>query len=312
MRTFMLQTVLLTLASVLLIHQTASAEIAIGISATAAPPPIPTYQQPMAAAEGSIWTPGYWAWADGGYYWVPGTWVVAPQVGYLWTPPWWGWGNGVYVFHEGYWGPHVGFYGGINYGFGYSGSGYEGGRWEGGHFAYNRSVTNVNVSLTSNVYSAPATRRSASAVGYNGGSGGSAARPTRDEEQASRERHLAPVASQTQHLSAARSNPQLRASANHGRPSVAATSRPAEVSGPGSVPAKAVGTPARPEERNTSSELREREDQQRAQPSDEAQRESGEHRGEESRDTQSQHERESTHSERHAAPSHHHGGGHRR
>ncbi len=46
-------------------------------------------------------------------------------------------GGGVYVFHAGYWGPHVGFYGGVNYGFGYSGSGFYGGRWEGGHFAYN-------------------------------------------------------------------------------------------------------------------------------------------------------------------------------
>src|SRR5271165_2994273 len=42
--------------------------------------------------EGYIWTPGYWAY-DYDYndnYWVPGTWVLAPQVGYLWTPPYWG------------------------------------------------------------------------------------------------------------------------------------------------------------------------------------------------------------------------------
>jgi hypothetical protein len=45
-----------------------------------------------------------------------------PQVGYLWTPGWWGWGNGGYFFHEGFWGPTVGFYGGINYGFGYVGT----------------------------------------------------------------------------------------------------------------------------------------------------------------------------------------------
>ena len=60
-----------------------------------------------------------------------------PQIGFLWTPGYWGWGGGAFFFHEGYWGPHVGFYGGINYGFGYGGVGYEGGRWEGGHFAYN-------------------------------------------------------------------------------------------------------------------------------------------------------------------------------
>jgi len=40
-------------------------------------------------------------------------------------------------------GPTVGFYGGINYGFGYFGNGFYGGRWEGGHFFYNTSVWHV-------------------------------------------------------------------------------------------------------------------------------------------------------------------------
>ena len=42
--------------------------------------------------------------------------VEAPQVGYLWTPGYWGWGGNAFLFHEGYWGPTVGFYGGISYG----------------------------------------------------------------------------------------------------------------------------------------------------------------------------------------------------
>jgi hypothetical protein len=46
----------------------------------------------------------------------------------------------------GYWGPHVGFYGGINYGFGYGGVGFFGGEWRGGAFAYNTAVMNVNTS----------------------------------------------------------------------------------------------------------------------------------------------------------------------
>jgi len=37
-----------------------------------------------------------------------------------------GLGAGIY-FHEGYWGPVVGFYGGINYGFGYLGVGMKAG-----------------------------------------------------------------------------------------------------------------------------------------------------------------------------------------
>jgi hypothetical protein len=29
------------------------------------------------------------------------------------TPGYWGWSDGVYVYHEGYWGPEIGFYGGV-------------------------------------------------------------------------------------------------------------------------------------------------------------------------------------------------------
>ena len=77
---------------------------------------------------------------------------MAPEVGFLWTPGYWGWGDGGYVFYDGYWGPQVGFYGGINYGFGYFGHGFEGGRWDNGHFFYNRAVLNVNVNVIHNVY----------------------------------------------------------------------------------------------------------------------------------------------------------------
>jgi hypothetical protein len=56
-----------------------------------------------------------------GYYWVPGTWILPPEAGLLWTPGYWESEEGVYVFHVGYWGPHIGFYGGVNYGFGYDG-----------------------------------------------------------------------------------------------------------------------------------------------------------------------------------------------
>src|SRR5689334_17348519 len=97
---------------------TTAAQVSIGISVNFAPPELPVYEQPLCPGEGYIWTPGYWAWDPdyGDYYWVPGTWVLAPQPGYLWTPPYWGWNGVLFVFHEGYWGPRVGFYGGINYG----------------------------------------------------------------------------------------------------------------------------------------------------------------------------------------------------
>ncbi len=123
----------------------------IGISVGIAPPPIPIYQQPYPPAAGYIWTPGYWAY-DSDYYWVPGVWVPPPRVGFLWTPGYWGYNGSNYFFNEGYWGPTVGFYGGINYGYGYGGQGYYGGRWVGNTFRYNTAVTRVNTSVIHNTY----------------------------------------------------------------------------------------------------------------------------------------------------------------
>src|SRR5260221_1491072 len=91
------------------------------ISITIAPPELPVYEQPEIPAPGYIWTPGYWAYGPDGYFWVPGTWVEPPAVGLLWTPGYWGWHDGNYGWNAGYWGPHIGFYGGVNYGYGYGG-----------------------------------------------------------------------------------------------------------------------------------------------------------------------------------------------
>jgi hypothetical protein len=214
----------------------------VGIAITIGPPALPVYEQPLCPGEGYIWTPGYWAYDYdiNDYYWVPGTWILAPEVGFLWTPPYWGWGGAAFIFHEGYWGPRIGFYGGINYGFGYGGNGYEGGRWDGGHFFYNRSVNNVNVTVIHNVYNQTVVNNYNNVrVSYNGGNGGINARPTHEQEAAEHERHIPPVASQVQHFQAARANPELRASANRGKPPVAATERPGEFRG--GVPAKEGG-----------------------------------------------------------------------
>jgi len=220
------------------------AQIGIGLSVTIGPPALPVYEQPPCPTEGYIWTPGYWAYGPYGYYWVPGTWVLAPEPGFLWTPGWWGWGGEAFIFHEGYWGPRVGFYGGINYGFGYFGNGYEGGRWEGGHFFYNRSVNNVNITNIHNVYNTTVINNTTvNRISYNGGNGGINARPSPEQEAAARERHIPPVAAQSQHVEAARANPELRASANHGKPPIAATARPGAFNEREAVPAKEAGAP---------------------------------------------------------------------
>jgi hypothetical protein len=149
-----------------------------------APPPLQDETQTPCPDDGYLWTPGYWAWGTR-YYWVPGAWVPPPRVGLLWTPGYWEFAGAVYVFHRGYWAPHVGYYGGINYGFGYGGTGFAGGRWVGNTFAYNRAVNNLNSSSVHNTYDEPPIRNAAMGkVSYNGGPGGTTATPTPQERAA--------------------------------------------------------------------------------------------------------------------------------
>jgi WXXGXW repeat (2 copies) len=219
--------------------------VGVSVAITNPPPALPVYDQPVCPGDGYVWTPGYWAWADDSsdYYWVPGTWVLAPEVGLLWTPGYWGWGGDSFLWHEGYWGPQVGFYGGIDYGFGYFGVGFVGGRWDNGRFLYNRAVSNVNLNLTRNVYSEEVSNVNVNRVSFNGGNGGINARPTPQEEAAERGRHIPPVAAQLQHTQAARGNPELRASANLGKPAIAATARPGAFEDNGVLRAREAGAP---------------------------------------------------------------------
>ena len=217
----------------------AAAQVGIVISVQIAPPMLPVYSQPPLPAYGYIWTPGYWSWSEPvGYYWVPGTWVQPPVVGLLWTPPYWGWSNGAYVFNGGYWGPHVGYYGGVNYGYGYGGRGYEGGRWDNGRFAYNRTANNFGSVHLTNVYTQNVAVINNTHVSYVGGTGGLTTQPTAEEHQAELEHHVPLTAEQTRHIATAASTPALAASRNNGRPAIAATSHPAQFTGPGVVPAK--------------------------------------------------------------------------
>jgi hypothetical protein len=211
--------------------------LSIGLSAHIAPPPLPVYEPPPLPGEGYLWVPGYWAYGDAGYYWVPGTWILPPRVGLLWTPCYWGWSGGVYAFHAGYWGPHVGFYGGINYGFGYTGNGFFGGEWRNGGFAYNTAVYhNFGGVHVTNVYNQTIINRNVTNVSFNGPNGVQA-RPTPAEESYARETHVAPPAAQIQHAQSASHEHALLASVNGGHPAIAAVARPAVFHGPGVVAA---------------------------------------------------------------------------
>jgi hypothetical protein len=219
----------------------ASSNAQVICTGNASPPPeLPIYDQPPMPEPGYIWTPGYWGGGPLGYFWVPGTWVEPPSVGLLWTPGYWAFRDGIYVWNAGYWGPHVGFYGGIDYGFGYGGAGYLGGRWTNGVFTYNRTVNNFGTVRVTNVYEEKITINGATRVSFNGGPSGVAVRPTPEEEAVAREQHLAAIPLQVQHERTAGANKELLASENHGRPAIAATAKLGEFAGKGVIAAREV------------------------------------------------------------------------
>ncbi|GAC1423194.1 MAG: YXWGXW repeat-containing protein [Acidobacteriaceae bacterium] len=198
-----------------------------------APPPLPDYDQPPCPDPDYLWTPGYWAWVPTGYYWVPGVWVAAPYYGALWTPGYWAFVGDEYRFHHGFWGPHIGFYGGINYGYGYTGYGYYGGYWRDRHFFYNTAVNRVNVNIVRNVYvrnvvvnNVIVNNRYDNRVSYNGGRGGVMVRPRPEEIAVLHEQRIPPMQSQLAIRRQAEGNRGQFYQENHGRPQNAVFTRP--------------------------------------------------------------------------------------
>jgi len=219
------------LMALLLCLVPASSYAGVFISVGFRPPVLPVYVQPECPQPGLMWTPGYWAYGDDGYYWVPGAWVPAPYEGALWTPPYWGWSGGLYVWHPGYWGPHVGYYGGVNYGFGYMGIGFAGGIWRGHDFVYNTAVVRVNTTIIHNTYiDRTVVERNTIVndrhVAFSGGPGGINHPPAPEERAAMNEHHLAPTSFQTQHMNSAMSDHNSYFKANGGHPQNLAVARP--------------------------------------------------------------------------------------
>lgn len=209
------------------------AQISVGISISAhiPPPALPVYTQPVCPEDGYIWTPGYWAYGDNGYFWTPGVWVRPPRPGILWTPAYWGYDGGIYGFHAGYWGAHVGFYGGINYGFGYGGVGFAGGGWSGNVYRYNTAVTNVNTTVVHNTYvnntvinNTTNNTTNNNHTSFNG-PGGANTQPNSQEQMAMREQHVQPTSQQLAHQQTASQDRSQLASVNNGRPATAAMNR---------------------------------------------------------------------------------------
>ncbi len=229
-------TLMLSAAAAVPFAATAQAQVSIDVRVNIAPPPLPYYEQPVIPAEGYLWVPGFWAWdeAEADYYWVPGTWVEPPQPERLWTPAYWGWVEGRYVFYPGYWAREIGFYGGIDYGYGYTGDGYFGGRWDHGVFFYNRTVNNVESVRIANLYNQTVVVDNRTTnVSFNGGNGGTAARPTPQQQAIARERHVDATPLQRQQVQTASKDRALFSKQNHGEPAVAATPRAGVFQGAG-------------------------------------------------------------------------------
>ena len=134
-----------------------------------------------------------------------------------------------YDFYPGYWGPTVGFYGGIDYGFGYTGVGYQGGYWRNNQFYYNTAVNNLAGVHIANTYS-QAVPAAANHVSFNGGSGGTTVKAT-EAQIAARAHTRPPTAEQIQHQQMAGREPGLRFNANHGQPPTMAMRRANEFHG---------------------------------------------------------------------------------
>ena len=212
------------------------------------PPPLPVYDQPPIPGDGYVWTPGYWDWSDDDddYYWVPGAWVEPPEPGVYWTPGYWRYYDGRYLYSDGYWGPEVGYYGGVDYGYGYGGEGYAGGRWQGDRFLlqqpgeqFRRPADCDRLQPGRGDQRQPGElQRRARRPAGGAGPGRGRRRPDAPHGSSTR----VPVAAARM----ARAEPQRRASVNGGAPPIAATSRPAAFRAGGRRHRLAVGGQLRP------------------------------------------------------------------
>ena len=125
--------------------------------------------------------------------------------------------------------PSVGFYGGINYGYGYPGTGFYGGAWAGGSFGYNTAVANVNRTVIHNTYNKTVVNKNVcnncKNVSFNGGHGGMTARATNAQVQARRNGDAADDRSARSGTNRQHRIAISSASVNKGKPSVTASDR---------------------------------------------------------------------------------------
>jgi hypothetical protein len=135
------------------------------------------------------------------------------------------------MFHPGYWGYHVGYYGGVNYGFGYMGIGFVGGMWRGRDFVYNTAVMHVDERFVHTTYvDRTIVERNTIAndrhVAFSGGPGGIRHDPVPEERIAENEHHMGATSFQHTHETTAQSDRGSYFRNNGGHPSTLAVQRP--------------------------------------------------------------------------------------
>lgn len=69
------------------------------------PPPAPQAEIPMPLTDlqHQVWRPGYWAYEDGQFTWVPGTIIQKPAFTAVWMPDHWEKREFGWAFVCGYW-----------------------------------------------------------------------------------------------------------------------------------------------------------------------------------------------------------------
>ena len=116
-------------------------------------------------------------------------------------------------------GSSVGFYGGINYGYGYYGRGYYGGRWVGDTLPLQHGREPGKHQLDSKHVCRPSVPRNArgTRASFNG-PGGVRTKPNAKEQAVASAEHVVPTSSQQSRVAAAASDPALHAGNNKGKP----------------------------------------------------------------------------------------------
>ena len=67
------------------------------------PPPQATEVVMVAPASNAVWVPGYWAYSQGGYYWIAGHWEIPPPGGQAYVSAHWERRHGRHMWVRGYW-----------------------------------------------------------------------------------------------------------------------------------------------------------------------------------------------------------------